>query len=351
MTITPTIYDTATLLAVMRQFEPVNTYWLDLCFPGTVLSEDEYIDFAKIDDKRRIAPLVVPTAAGRPIYSAAEKVFRVKPAYVKAKDAVTPGRMIRKRAGLGELLAPTPLSPAARYQAVVADILRTHRDAIWRRWEVMAAEAIQQGKNTLESETYPKTIVDYERDAGHTITLGSGARWGDSGVSILDNIQTWRTLMRNAKFGGVANRITVGTDVWEVMRQDQEIRDLLKVDYRPSNNGMGLNLGLREGLEAEYVGRLSGTLEVWVYSDWYVDVDGTTTQLLNSKDIVLTGPAVSGVKAFGAIQDVAANIQATPIFTKMWDENDPSATLILSQSAPLMIPVNPNATLKARVLA
>ena len=48
--------------------------------------------------------------------------------------------------------------------------------------------------------------------------------------------------------------------------------------------------------------------------------------------------------------DSKAGYQATEIFTKMFEEDDPSRTFLLSQSAPLVVPVNPNCTLKAKVL-
>jgi hypothetical protein len=351
MTITRTVYDTATLLGTMRQLEPVQNYWLDLCFPRTITFDDEYIDFSKIEDRRVIAPLVVPTAQGKPIYSAAEKLFRVKPAYVKPKDPVSAARMLPRAGGLGELLNATPMTPQQRYNAIVADILRVHSNAIMRRWEWMAAEAIITGAVTLEGDAYPRTVIDFERAAGHTITLGNSLRWGDSGVSIMGNIETWRKTIRDASFGGPTNRLTIGSDVWAVMKADDEVLNAMKVDQRIYNNGMNLNLGIREGLDAEYVGNLSGTLQVWVYSDYYQDTTGANVSFMNSKDIVLTGPNVMGAKCFGAILDKAANLAPMPMFPKMWDEDDPSVTHVMTQSAPLMVPVNPNNTFKARVLA
>lgn len=351
MAIDNQIYDTATLMGVMREMQPPSNYWLSLCFGQQINFTDEYVDFSKITNNRKLAPLVVPTAQGKPIYSAAEKAFRVKPAYVKPKDPVTASRMIKRAAGLGEINIGPALTPQARYNAIVGDIMREHREAIERRWEWMAANAIIYGEVTLEDEAYPTTVVDFQRNSDHDITLGASARWGDTGVSIMGNVETWRTRVRNAKFGGPTNRLTIGTAVWEVMRQDEEIRDLLKVDFRPSNNGLSLNLGIREGLDAEFVGRLSGTLDVWVYSDYYEDPDGTNVPFMDSRDVVLTGPNVRGVRCFGAIQDIAAQFQSVEIFSKMWPEQDPSATFIMNQSAPLMVPVNPNNTLRARVLA
>lgn len=251
MTITPTVYDTSTLLGVMvddDMMEPPSNYWLGLGFGSTVQFDDEFIDFSKLQENRKIAPLVVPTAQGVPIYSAAEKLSRVKAAYVKPKDAVSASRVIKRVAGFGELGSTTPMSPAQRYNAIVSDILRQHRRAIERRWEWLAAEATLNGSVTLVGENYPEVVVDFERDAGQTVVLTGGNRWGDAGVSIMGLIEAWKKTMRRAKHGGAANRITVGADAWEVMRQDAEIRELLKTDYAPGQkNGLDINLGVLNG--------------------------------------------------------------------------------------------------------
>lgn len=348
------IYDTATLLAVLRDPEsmaPPLSYWRNLCYPNTINFDDEYIDFSKIAENRKLAPLVVPTAQGLPLYSAAERVSRVKPAYVKPKDTVSASRMIRRAAGRGELASNTPMAPLQRYNAIVADIMRTHRYSIERLWEWLAAQATIYGQVTLEGEAYPRTVIDFERDAGNTAILLGAARWGQPGVSILGTIETWRTRIRRLPFGGPTNRLTVTPTVWDVMRADAEIKALLKTDYRPQTaGGLELNLGVREGELVEWVGRLSNSLDVYVYSDYYQLPDGTVVPIMDEGDVVLTGPNVAGAQCFGAIQDKAAQWQSLPIFPKMWDEQDPSATFIMNQSAPLMVPVNPNNTFRARVI-
>lgn len=352
MSLANNIYDTTTMLGVMRQFEPVSNYWLNLCFGSTVQFDTEEVDFNKIQENRKIAPLVIPTAQGQPIYSAAEERFSLKPAYVKPKDAVSASRVIRRVAGFGELNNSAPMSPQQRYMAIVADILRQHRESIERRWEWMASEAVQHGTVTLEDEKYPRKVVDFKRDAGHTITLTATNRWGDAGVSILGLIESWKTMMRKAKFGGVANRVTLGVDAWEAMRDDDDIRDLLKTDYNPGQrNGLDLNLGVREGLEVEWVGRINGTTDVYVYSDYYEDETGASVDFMDSRDVVLTSPSIQGVRCFAAIQDVKAGFAPLAIFPKMWNAEDPSATFVMSQSAPIMVPMNPNASLRARVVA
>lgn len=347
----PTIYDSRTLLGVFWNddyMEPPENYWLQF-FPSTINFETETIDFSQIRDVRKLAPLVVPTAQGVPIYSAAERLTQVKPAYVKPKDPITATRMIRRAAGLGELAQTTPLTPAQRYSAILADIVRQHRYAIERRWEWMAAGAVIDGKNILVDERYPETEVDFGRNAAQTVVLTAGNRWGDAGVSILEDIASWRTTTRNAKFGGVTNRATIGSDVWTVMRRDPEIKELLNTQYKSGAN-VSLKMGMLEGLEVEYVGNIEG-LEFYVYSDYYQQPDGTVVPYMSSKDVVLTGPNIRGIRCYGAIQDVGARFQPLSVFGKMWNEEDPSATFVMHQSAPLMVPVNPNASFKATVVA
>ena len=113
---------------------PVSNYWLNLCFGSTVQFDTEEVDFNKIQENRKIAPLVIPTAQGQPIYSAAEERFSLKPAYVKPKDAVSASRVIRRVAGFGELNNSAPMSPQQRYMAIVADIPssapRIHRTSL-----------------------------------------------------------------------------------------------------------------------------------------------------------------------------------------------------------------------------
>ena len=122
MPITHQLYDTATLLGVYRDMPAASTYFLDLGFGSSVTFEDEYIDFEKLVGNRKLAPFVAPTAQGVPIYNQGSNVTRLKPAYVKPKDAVEPSRQFKKAPG--NLLGNTNQSPQARYNSNVAAILQ-----------------------------------------------------------------------------------------------------------------------------------------------------------------------------------------------------------------------------------
>ena len=349
MAINVQLYDTDTLLGLYREVQEPSTYWRNLCFNSVITFEDEYIDFEKIREGRKLAPLVVPTVQGRAVYSEASNVTRMKAAYVKPKDSVSPGRVIKRRPG-ENLFAQNSLSPQARYNAIIGDILRVHRETIDRREEWLAAQAIINGKITLSGPDYPTRVVDFGRDAQHTVTLGVGARWGDAGVKPMTDIQTWIDRVRRAQFGGPVNRLTVGSAVLPVLLADADV--LKQLDTQTRGTNADLNTGLRAGEYVEYIGKLGPNLELWVNSDFYEDPDtGTATPFLDTKTVVLTGPNIMGVRCFGAILDEKAGFNATPVFPKMWSQEDPSATFVMSQSAPLTVPVNPNNSLSAQVLA
>jgi hypothetical protein len=342
------IYDTATLLEVMEEQDSPANYWLDLLFPNELNFDDEYVDFEKIPRAgRKLAPFVAPLAQGRPIYEEGSTVGRFKPAYVKPKDPVTPTRVIARRPG--EILSRSPKSPDERRDAIIADITAYHRRAIERRWEWLAAQASLYGAVTIAGEDYPTRVVDFGRAAGHSITLGVAARWGDSGVSIVDNIQTWMETMQAAPFGGTPTRITMGTSAWAKVRKDAEVKEFLDTTYRGSDD-VNIKRGLTTPGEVRYVGSLGAGIPVYVYSDWYT-VNGSSVPFMDPRDVLLSGPNVDGYRCFGAILDPHADYQALSIYARNWINNDdPAIEFVMSQSAPLMVPLNPNATLRARVV-
>lgn len=344
------LYDTSALLGLFRQVEAPSTYFRDLLFPQVVTFDDEYIDFEKIREGRKLAPLVVPMAQGRPVYSEASQLTRLKPAYLKPKDPVSPGRVIKRRPG-ENLFAPNSLSPQQRYNAIIGDIIRTHRETIERREEWMAAKAVIDGKVILEGPDFPTTTVDFQREGTHTVVLSGAQAWNAAGYagSRMNDIQEWINRIRRAKFGGPVNRMTVGAGVLEFLLKDDDVKRQLDTQVRGTN--ADLNTGLRSGEYVEYIGKLGPNLELWVNSDFYEDTDGSAKPFLEEGDVILTGPSVMGVRCFGAILDEKAGFNALPVFPKMWTNQDPAVTYVMSQSAPLPVPVNPNCTLKATVLA
>lgn len=346
MAITYKIFDTRTLLGLMREAEPVSRYFRDLAFGRTMLFNTQKIDFEKISDIRKIAPFVVPTAQGVPIYEQASQVQSYKPSYIKLLDTVTPQDHLVKRAG--ELAIPSERTPLQRMNASVVDITMEHKRAIDRQVERMAAEAVLTGKVTIEGEHYPDVIVDFQRDAANTITLTGTATWDDPNADIIGDLNAWIRQMHLADHGGAARRLTLGANVAEFFQNNTGVREQLDTQVRGTQ--ADLTTGIIAGEDVVWIGRL-GQLDVYVYRDYYRAENGTLQDLMDPDTVLLSASAesIQGVEAYGAILDVDV-MKAMEIHAKMYKTDNPSALHILSESSPLLIPVNPNATLLARVL-
>lgn len=338
------VQDTHTLLGVVETLRPPQPYWLNLCFPTIQTFDTEYIDFDVIEGGRRVAPFVAPNVQGKVMSELGFTTKRFKPAYVKPKNIVTPNRTLKRRAGEPYTGA---LSPQARANAIIADILREHVDMHVRRRELMAFAAIADGQITISGDNYPTQTVLFGRDGTHAVNLTGADRWSETTAEPLKDIDAWMTKLHR-KAGFVATRATMGVDAFAAFISHQTVLDQLNI--RRVADPMELRLGPGNGEPAQYKGRLANGLEIWVYNDIYENDAGVQTEVMHPSDVILTSPGVEGVQCYGAILDADANFAATDLFPKMWKENDPSAIFLMTQSAPLMVPTRPNATLKARVL-
>jgi hypothetical protein len=339
------VIETHDLIKIVETRKPKSSYWLDLCFPTVHTFNTEYVDFDLVDNARRLAPFVAPTVQGQPMVHRGHSVRKFKPAYIKPKDPVDPGRILKRRAG--ELFGGAQLTPAQRHDAIVADILFTHVDGIERRWEWMAAKAVIDGAVTISGENYPTVQLAFGRHASNTKTLTGTALWTDTVNSKpLDAIDAWNTEMMD-RCGYPITRLTMGPMAFSAFINHPQVKEMLDVRRGGTTT---FEIGPGDGQPVQYRGTLkSANIDIYVYSDKYEDNLGVAQDFLNTNDVVATNAAVDGVRAFGAIMDKKANWQAVPIFSKMWEQEDPSGLFVMSQSAPLMIPSRPNASMKITV--
>lgn len=355
------LWDTNKFLGVWRNVEPDPLVWTSF-FQNEILSEDEYIDFEKMPiQNRKLAPFVLPLARGGSIYDDTATGYRFKPAYVKMEDRIDPLMPLTRRVGIDANMTqmPVKLSPTQRLYLIRAATTAAHVKAYDRTLNYMAAIALRDGKITLKGKDYPETLVDFQRAAGHTITLGAGSRFGDAGVSIVDFFQSVVDTMTQAEFGGMPTMATMGSAVWDVLRKDTEFMEHMDTNIRGGN--ITIERGLVPGEPRFKVGEMmvgggSGArIELWVDNSTYVDQNtGATTRYIGAKQILFTGTpqAINGFQAFGRIIDRAANWEPMRLFPKNWvTQGDVEVEYITHKGAPLMVPINPNATLLANVLA
>lgn len=341
------LFSTAALMGVVRVTPLDTAYWLDQFFPRVMTFDTEEIMFDKIKTNRRLAPFVSPVVQGRVMRSQGYTTEAFRPGYAKPKHIVDPNRVFSRMAG--EDIGGSS-TPAARWNAAVVENMREERETLQRLFNWMGAMAIIYGKVTIKGEDYPTQVVDFKRNAGLTRILQGSARWGEADAKPLDDIKDLRTLSFQES-GSNINRLTMGIEAFDRFFASQDVKDLLKGDQRVTTSDSQLSALGSTDTPYEYRGVLQGAngqgrIEIYTYNEQYEDANGVTTNYMSPYDVVGTGGGIQGVRCFGAIRDKRAGLQAIPIFPKMWDQEDPSLTYTMCQSAPLMVPANVNNTFR-----
>lgn len=358
------LWQTHTLLGVMRDVK-VEEWYFGQFFTRGMTSEDEYIDLEKLPIlSRKLAPFVRPLGRGRSVYTDSQRVQRFKPAYVIVEEDISPLDGLTFMAGIDRsmLAGNKQLGVMQRRALLKAAKTEAALRAVERRWEWMRARSIIDGKFTATYDTGESVLVDFQRAAGHTQTLTSGNRFGDSGVSILDYIQSVVDTMNNAEFGGMPTRITMGGGVAAIIRRDQEI--LSHMDRFVEGGSVRVDRGVVSGVANGgqiykfgelFIGGASGqSIELWVNNATYMDNQGNQQRYLANNQMLFTGTpdSIMGYECYGRIIDLDAQFQALPIFPKNFTTGDDVKVEHISmKSAPLMVPINPNATFLATPIA
>jgi len=340
-------YSTAVMLGVLESLEnQPPTFLRDRFFTVEVRSDAEEISFDVVDKKRRIAPFVSPLVRGKVREKRGYHSKTFKPAYVKPKDILSPLDTIKRRPG--EAYGGT-LTLGQRRDIWLRTLLAEQDEDITMREEVMCAEALRLGQVTVTGEGYGTVVVNFGRDVALREVLSGSNLWNNEGAKPLAYIEEKAVLVRKKSGGAVVRDVVCGTDAFTAIlaRMDKDEKALL---LNSQNRGQttSVQLGPRTAEKYVFQGTI-GQFNFWTYSDTYQDENGDEKEVFPPNEILLVGSEVEGHRCYGAILDMDSLIPL-PRFPKTWRENDPSVEIIMTQSAPLMVPKRPNATFSAVVL-
>lgn len=330
-----------------RETEQPNTFFRDRFFPDQRFSTSPKIFFDVIDHEDRLAPFVSPLVQGKVMEHRGYETKSFSPAYVKPKGVIDPAKHLGNRRP-GEPIGGT-LSLAARRDALVVETLEEHDDAIANREEVMAAEALRLGQVTVDGEGYPTTVVSFGRDASLRVVLAGAATWDNAGVDANADIESWADLVFGLS-GSQTPNVYFGAAAWaayfDLLTADQ------KNDLFDSRRGSRSRIELGPQLPDYIKFRGSvGEFDFFQVGLKFQDEDGGTIDLMPTDEVMLASESgLLGLRMYGAILDPGADYQAVRSYPKMWVEEDPAREILMTQSAPLVVPRRPNASFGAKVL-
>lgn len=344
------LFSTGVLTRVVAELNQPKSFLLDRFFPQVQLSDTEEIHFDVDKSKPRITPFVAPVRAGRVVANEGYTTRTFQPAYAKDKRIFDPNDPVKIRA-IGEPIGGNTLSPMQRREINLNRALTNQLQMLTRREEVMASEALRLGQVTVSGDGYPTTVVSFARDAALTVTLAGNDRWSVADVASnpLEDLENWATLIQD-KSGAVAVDVVLEPTAFQNFRTRLIARNEAAIlfDFARSG-GANVQMGPSVGDKARFVGVI-GNLHLWVYQDTYIDEAGVTQKIMPTGTVIMGSSQVEGVRAYGVIRDEEAGYEAMRFFTKSWLEKDPAVRYLLLQSAPLVVPYRPDASLCATVL-
>ena len=336
------VYTTGALIAVIDHPDIQPVTWLrDSFFTLETQSESEKIFFDVLDRKKRLAPYVSPRVRGKIMEKEGYSTKAFEPPYLKPKSNIDPNELFRRSAGERMMGA---YSASERRAMLIREILRNHEESISRREEVQVSEAVRKGRVTVTGEGYGTVVLAYGRAAGNTVVLTGDNRWSQDGATPLADIETWAETARENSSGAVMTDVICGTKSFQhlLARLTKDDRKDLFDSRRGSESRV--ELGPRAHRRVQFEGQL-GHFDFWTYQDTYHDDDGQAVEVWPENEVALVSRAdIEGVRAYAAIRDGRAGYRALRRFPKMWEEQDPSEEYLMTQAAPLMVPLRPNAT-------
>ena len=336
-------YETWEIDEMVRAIERPNPFLLRMFFPNVREENAKVIEFDIVEGGRRLAPFVSPLVQGQPVRSRGYKTQTLTPAYIKPSAIIHPNQGWTRRPG--EPYGGN-LTPRERLDRVLAEQIAEHDEMIDNRLEWMAAQALINGSITVSGESYPTVVVEFGRNSNLYKELESSVQWHKSEADPLADIEMMALDIRQYSYGAVADTVVMDGKAWDLMRTRISSNAQLRVQF---DNTLRLGsssaeIGPRNDIDGEYVGRLAGRFDLWVYDGTYEDEEGVGQKYLPDYHVIVGSRAgVQGTQYFGAIQDLDAGLVPMRHFVKTKVKFDPSGLEVLSQSAPLVAPKRPNA--------
>lgn len=339
------IFETRTMLAALEQLLPVKTFFLDRFFGNTKISLTKTVELDIQKGTRRMAPFVSPNLQGKVVNRDGFSMVELTPPYVKPKMVTTVADIQKRSFGQNLYLSGGKTGAQLASEQLGKD-LATLDEMITRREEWMAAMALQNGKVTIKGDGFDGEI-DFLYQADHLVTLTGSDLWTDTAASNpIKDLETGATVVMKSS-GLTVDTIVMGSEAAEAFINHPDVQkklNLLKLDIArvaPTKIVPG----------ARYIGTVNSVADIWVYHEWYYDFETKTDKpMMDPKKVFMGSSSARCTKHYGLIQDLECSA-AVARFPKTWIEKDPSAQMLLLQSAPLPAIEQPDGFFVLKVIA
>lgn len=304
------IYETHTMMAAISLMPPRRTFLRDRYFPTAdediFVSEDVLIEYED-EEKKKLAPCVVPYKGGIPVAREGYKTVRYTPANVVPSRVLSITDLLKKQ--FGETLF-SQQQPAQREAAYLKKDMRQLMSMIDGREEYMAAQTLLNNGYTMKHyadeyggkkyEEYQIKFYDEATNPSVYIPSGKMDTSEEAGRKFLADIYAMACMItkRGLPATDVVTEPTLAAQImnneWIVKLMDN--RKLDTVQLNP--------IELPDGVT--YIGKinvLGKMLNFYCYEEEYVDELGGSKQFIPEGYAIVTAPNC-GHTMYGAVTQI-----------------------------------------------
>jgi hypothetical protein len=183
----------------------------------------------------------------------------------------------------------------------------------------------------------------------HVITLTGTDKWdtaaATSTAKILENIDDYCALGEDDS-GLPMTDVILGKDAKNALRTNETVLKQLA-----ANTAKFAQIDPRKTeIGAQFVGYTSTGVRLWHVTESYQNSAGQKTSMVPDDKIVCLSDQMAAHVHFGMIEDLKAGSFVGEIFSKVWDEEDPSGRWLKCAAAPLAYVEQPDAIVVAKVV-
>lgn len=337
------LFSTVTMLDAideMQNFIP-KQFLTTTFFKPALNIESEILQIDVLKGARRVAPFVHPLKEGKLVEKMGRETTNIRPPYIKILGETNAADILKRRAG-----EPVYRSGMSGIQIAAEKVGQQLQEAIMmiqRRIEVMAADALRSGKITVVGEGLSGEI-DFKRDPNHIVQLVGTDVWDNIDSDPTEHILDWKRKIAQ-KTGLNADILVLGHLALKAFLKNKKVRELL--DNRRFELGGITSEDVPAG--STFYGEIHG-VNLYSYNDWYLDEAGVEQPMVFDKEVLFGATSAQNMLHYAAIRDVEAGVVAVPYWPKSWTIPNPSARMLLVQSAPLIALHQPDSTLRVNVL-
>ena len=217
---------------------------------------------------------------------------------------------------------------------------------IYATIEKMCADTLFTGEvNNYDANGNVIESFDIGLDDSHKITLTSGALWSAGTATPLEDIDAWCDLVE-ADSALPATDVVFGANAKKYFRSNDKVLKQLSI-----NTGkFALIDPQKKEPGAQFLGYTSDGVRLWAVTETYENSAGSKANIVPADYVAVFSDQMAANVHFGMIEDMKAGNFVGEIFSKVWDEEDPSGRWLKCASAPLAYVAQADALVVAKVL-